>query len=258
MHRHAMTVSRYGTVASMGPVRAEVMWQAVVDAVQDAGGSKGPLDIVDLGGGTGGAAVRLAEQGHRLRVVDPSPDALASLHRRSSETGVEDLVTGIVGDADDLGDHVEADSADLVLCHGVLEIIDDPHQALSAIAATLRANGRASIVVAGRLASVLAKALSGDFAAAEQIYRANPDQWDVRVDGPRRYSEDEIVSLMSQAGLYTERSQALRVFVDLVPSAMVDSDPGSRAQLFALEQLVKEQGDFGSIAGGIHAIARLD
>ena len=36
-------------------------------------------DVVDLGGGTGGFAVRLAESGHRVRVVDPSPDALAAL-----------------------------------------------------------------------------------------------------------------------------------------------------------------------------------
>ena len=41
-----------------------------------------PLDIVDVGGGTGGVAIPLAGRGHRITVVDPSPDALASLERR--------------------------------------------------------------------------------------------------------------------------------------------------------------------------------
>ena len=62
----------------MRPVRQEIMWQAVLDAVEALERS-GPLDVLDVGGGTGGDAVRLAALGHRVTVVDPSPDALASL-----------------------------------------------------------------------------------------------------------------------------------------------------------------------------------
>lgn len=60
------------------------------------------LDIVDLGGGTGGFAVPLAVEGHRVTVVDPSPDALASLERRASDEGVSELVRGVQGDAAEL------------------------------------------------------------------------------------------------------------------------------------------------------------
>ena len=38
-----------------------------------------PLEVLDLGGGTGGVAVPLGEAGHHVTVVDPSPDALAAL-----------------------------------------------------------------------------------------------------------------------------------------------------------------------------------
>lgn len=62
----------------------------------------GGLDIVDLGGGTGGFAVPLAVEGHRVTVVDPSPDALASLERRASDEGVSKLVRGVQGDAAEL------------------------------------------------------------------------------------------------------------------------------------------------------------
>ena len=47
-------------------------------------------DVLDIGGGTGGFAVRVAELGHRVTVVDPSPDALAALDRRAAESGVAD------------------------------------------------------------------------------------------------------------------------------------------------------------------------
>ena len=57
--------------------------------------------VLDLGGGTGGLAVPLAELGHHVTVVDPSPDALASLSRRSAESGVAERITAVQGDADD-------------------------------------------------------------------------------------------------------------------------------------------------------------
>ncbi|MFB9314937.1 SAM-dependent methyltransferase, partial [Nocardioides plantarum] len=50
--------------------RTAVVWD-VLDPVL-AGAS---LDVVDIGGGTGGSAVRIAGLGHRVTVVDPRPDA---------------------------------------------------------------------------------------------------------------------------------------------------------------------------------------
>ena len=64
-----------------------------------------PLRVLDLGGGTGGqAGVRLARDGHRVTVVDPSPDALAALSRRADEAGVADRLRGVQGDAENLAD----------------------------------------------------------------------------------------------------------------------------------------------------------
>ena len=40
------------------------------------------------------ARARVAELGHRVTVVDPSPDALAILARRAEERGVADRVAG--------------------------------------------------------------------------------------------------------------------------------------------------------------------
>ena len=62
-----------------------------------------PLEVLDLGGGTGGVAVPLAEAGHHVTVVDPSPDALASLGRRAHEAGIVDRITAVQGDGDSLG-----------------------------------------------------------------------------------------------------------------------------------------------------------
>src|SRR4051794_17226733 len=109
--------------------RTAVVWDAlreVLDTVLDARGA--PASVVDIGGGTGGFAVRVAELGHRVVVIDPSPDALATLARRAEESGVADRVTGLQGDLAGLPGLLHdsgaaggsgGGAADVVLCHGV-------------------------------------------------------------------------------------------------------------------------------------------
>ena len=244
----------------MGPVRTEVMWQAVLDAVEAASTGDGGLDVLDLGGGTGHDAVRLAALGHRVTVVDPSPDALASLDRRAAETDLDPAgrVTGVLGDTTDLTEHVEPASFDLVICHDVLEYVDDPGQALSATSAALRPDGCVSVVVAGRFAAVLARALAGDFAEATMLFESDAQSWDLRAAGPRRFVVGEVVALLREHGFIPVQTNALRVFTDLVPSAMVDIEPGARDRLFALERLVRTAPDLTALSAGLQCIARLD
>ena len=130
--------------------------------------------MLDVGGGTGGFAVPLAEAGHRVTVVDASPDALAALTRRAAEAGVADRVRAVQGDGDALAGLVEPASADLVLCHAVLEVVDDPAAVVAALAAALRPGGAASVLVAGRAAAVLARAMNGHLDAAAALL-ADPD-----------------------------------------------------------------------------------
>ncbi|MFA6577412.1 MAG: SAM-dependent methyltransferase, partial [Nocardioides sp.] len=54
-----------------GATRTAVVW----DVLRPILGA-GSRDVLDIGGGTGGFAVKVAELGHRVTVVDPSPDAL--------------------------------------------------------------------------------------------------------------------------------------------------------------------------------------
>ncbi len=147
-------------------------------------------DVLDLGGGTGGQAVRLATAGHRVTVVDPSPDALAALARRAAENGVGERLRGVQGDAENLADLVPAGSVDLVLCHGVLEVVDDPAQALVAAREVLRPGGRLSLVVAQRHAAVLARVASGHLRAATHVLTDPDGRWGAGDPLLRRFDLD--------------------------------------------------------------------
>src|SRR5438046_10388939 len=66
-----------------------------------------PLRILDVAGGNGVEAVRLAASGHDVTVVDYSSEMLASAHNLATSTGLSHRVTCIESDVDKLGDVVQ-------------------------------------------------------------------------------------------------------------------------------------------------------
>lgn len=232
-------------------VRTGVVWDGVRRVLADGGPEDRPARIVDVGGGTGGFAVPLAELGHAVQVIDPSPDALAALDRRARERGVADRVTGQQGDLADLPGLV--DEADLVLCHGVLEMVADPAASLAAIAGVLRPGGHLSLLVAQRHAAVVARAMAGHFQAARELLDGDVTQGSGR--GGRRFTHDEVVGLLVAAGLEPATVHAVRVFADLVPGSLLDLEPGASAALVELEQAVATRAEFLPLATQLHVLA---
>lgn len=232
-----------------GSVRTAVVWDALEPLLSGA-----PSDVVDIGGGTGGFAVRVAQAGHRVTVVDPSPDALAALARRAREVGVE--VTGSQGDVSGLLDVVGADSADLVLCHGLLEVVD-PGEALATIRKVLRPGGTVSLLVAQRHAAVVARAMAGHLHQALALLDGDETgERPGRSARPtRRFTATELRTLVEQAGFDVQAVHAVRVFTDLVPGSLLDQEPGAVAALVDLERAVAERPEYLPLATQIHLLA---
>jgi 2-polyprenyl-3-methyl-5-hydroxy-6-metoxy-1,4-benzoquinol methylase len=237
--------------------RTVVVWHAlreVLDAQHPTSGER-PAAVVDIGGGTGGFAVRVAELGHQVVVVDPSPDALATLARRADESGVADRVTGRQGDLASLPDLVPDGSADVVLCHGVLEIVDDPRAALRTLAAALRPGGTLSLLVNQRHAAVVTRAMAGHFTAARTLLEGGVPAGHEGHSTGRRFTADEITAVLDEAGLDAGQMHAVRVFVDLVPSSLVDLEPGAAQALVELERAVATRPEYLTLATQIHTLA---
>ncbi len=230
--------------------RTAVVWEALRPLL-----GNGPRDVLDIGGGTGVHAVRVAEHGHRVTVVDPSPDALAALHRRAQEAGVE--VTGLQGDLADLVGLVEPGSFDLVLCHGVLEVLADggsqtPADALAALRPILRPEGMLSLLVAQRSAAVVARAMAGQFARAKELL----EQPGGARQAGGRFSATELDALLERSGYRVCERYAVRVFADLVPGALLDTEPGAAQGLLELELAVASRPEYFPLASQLHMLAR--
>jgi hypothetical protein len=245
------------------------------------------LDIFDAGGGTGGFAVPLAGLGHNVTVIDPSPDSLAAAERRAAEMNVP--LSVVQGDVADLATVAGEASADLVLCHSVLEYVDSPADAMASIAQVLRPAGAVSVLAASSVAAVIHRALAGRFDDARRLLAeigsgsgqpagpatagvggASPAVTSVgtgaAVTGvggtspgpgagrPRRFTLEAVVGLIEGAGLRAGRAHGVRVFADLVPGMFADADPGAADALLALEQAASAHPAFHDIATQFHIV----
>lgn len=239
-----------------GRVRTAVVWKAlraVLDQVAGASG-RGALEVIDAGGGTGNFAVPLAGLGHRVTVVDASPDALAALERRAAEAGV--AVHAVQGDAGDLLDLLGPDQADLVLCHSVLEYVDDPAKAMAALAGTVRPGGAVSVLVAGQVAAALHRAVAGHFDDARRVLADPAGRWGERDPVPLRFTRETLGALATGAGLRVAELHGVRIFADLVPSGVLDGDPETTEALIALESDAAVHPVLRDLATQLHLLAR--
>ena len=256
--QHTMAHRASSTRAS---TRNDSVWQSVLTAIERAYGTDPRVRVVDLGGGSGGLAVPLAELGHEVTVVDPSPDALASLERRAREVGVAGRITAVQGDAATLPEVVPDGSANLVTCHGVLEVLDDERAITAAAACLARAltpGGVLSLVVAQRLAAVFARALAGRFEQAQAALTSADGRWGGADPVPRRFDADQVRALLTAAGLDVQEAHGVRLFDDLVPASMLDTD-ADRAALLRLQEAIAQHPAYaflGHLGAALHVVAR--
>lgn len=204
--------------------------------------------MIDLGGGTGGFAVPVAELGHDVTVIDPSPDALAALDRRAAELGVH--VTAVQGDVSTLAQMTAG--ADLVLCHGVLEVVPNVAIALMAIRGALKPGGSVSLLVGQRSAAVLGRAMAGHFGEARDLLE-NATMGRLG----RRFTDGEVATALAAAGFQVTDTHGVRIFADLVPGSLLDSEAGAAESLVDLELATAGLAEFRSFASQLHYIARL-
>ncbi|GAB7191136.1 hypothetical protein NUM3379_18430 [Kineococcus sp. NUM-3379] len=237
---------------------AGVLWEGVERLLAGCAGApsaSGGVSVVDLGGGTGGLAVRIAALGHSVTVVDPSPDALAALERRTAEAGLTGRVRAVQGDAADLGTLLPAAGADLLLCHGVLEVVDDPLAALRSAHSALRPGGRLSLLVAQWSGTVLARALSGNLAQALEVLGDPDHRWGVADPLRRRFDRASATALAEHAGFTVTEVEGTRAFTDLVPSTCAESD-ADLALLQRLDAGAASREELLPLAGHLHLHAR--
>ncbi|OLF10765.1 class I SAM-dependent methyltransferase [Actinophytocola xanthii] len=211
--------------------------------------------VLDVGGGSGVLAVPLAAAGCVVTVVEPNPNALATLSRRAEDAAVAARITAVAADSDALGQVVAAAGFDLVLAHGLLEVVDEPKNTVAAMAEAVAPGGTVSVLVANRTAALLHHAIAGRLAEAGRL-ADDPEGRLPTEQLLRRFDTAGLTALLTDAGLVVELVQGQGVLTDLVPGSALGQDPGAAETLAELERRLAATAPLRDIATRLHAVAR--
>lgn len=235
--------------------RGDPIWDGVSALLAERAAAQPtrPLEVVDVGGGSGVHAVQIAARGHRVTVVDPSPNALATLERRALDADVADRIVPVQGDAGDLPDLVPPGSADLMLCHGVLNVVDDPVAAIASVTTVAAVGTPISVVVTGRHGTAVGRAFAGHVAEALAILRSADGTYGDPDPLSRRFTAESVVDLLTEANLSVRAVHGVRTFSDLVGSGGTDEIPDAD-QIGEIDDLVSAEPAFRSLAATLHVL----
>ena len=105
-----------------GRLRLDLAFANLNDVLPQATRS---LHALDLGCGTGAIAVRLARLGLHVTLLDASLPMLDFAKRAAQEAGVTERIALKHGDAAQLANLFPSESFDVILCHNILEYVED-------------------------------------------------------------------------------------------------------------------------------------
>lgn len=212
---------------------------------------------LDLGAGTGTTAVRLARLGMHVTLLDSSPAMLDIAKRTAQEAGVSDRVALQCGDAAQLTEMFPAASFDVILCHNLLEYLDDPIAVLRGAARALRDSlAILSVLVRNRAGEVLKAAiLAGDLVAAENNLAAEWGQESLYGGQVRLFTLENVQAMLQAASLQMTAGRGVRVLADYLPSRI--SRSAEYEGILDLERKLGRQPEYAGVARYTQCFGRL-
>jgi S-adenosylmethionine-dependent methyltransferase len=217
---------------------------------------KVPLHALDVGCGTGAAGLRLARLGFHVTLLDSSKSMLEIAKLTAKKAGVADGINLRAGDVAQLTSLFEAASFDVIVCHNVLEFVDEPTALVRDMARTLRdPTSVLSVLVRNRAGEVLKAALlTGDLEAAETNLNAESGQESLYGGKVRLFTPDGTQEMLTVSSLATFAERGVRVLADYLPSSI--SRSADYARIFDLERKLGTVPEYAAIARYTQCLAR--
>ena len=238
-----------------GRLRSDLAFANLEDFLPRSQAEKS-LRALDLGCGTGATAVRLARLGMHVTLLDSSPAMLDIAKRAAREAGVTDKVVLQHGDATRLTNLFHPASFDVILCHNVLEYLDEPIAVLCSMARALRnSSAILSVLVRNQAGEVFKAAIqAGDLAAAKNGLTSEWGQESLYGGRVRLFTSDSLRAMLTEASLVAIAERGVRVLADYLPPQVSRSADYER--IFELERELGSRLEYAAVARYTQCLAR--
>jgi S-adenosylmethionine-dependent methyltransferase len=214
------------------------------------------LRALDVGCGTGAAGVRLARLGFQVTLLDSSRSMLDLAQRAAEQARVADKINLQAGDASQLESLFDPVSFDVIVCHNVLEFVDEPMTLLRSVALVMRnSSSILSLLVRNRAGEVFKAALlTGDLEAAETNLKSEWGQESLYGGKVRLFTPHSLQDMLKSASMATMAERGVRVLTDYLPPKI--SRNGDYVRIFELERKLGKLSEYAAVARYTQFLAR--
>ena len=216
-----------------------------------------PLHILDAGGGNGVDSLRLARMNHRIDLVDISRPMLDDARTNAALAGVTDRLHTHALDIHKVGEHFAENEFDIVLCHNVIQFVDNVKPLLQALHRVLKPGGFLSLISTNQYSLPYQAAfLEQDLAKAQQLLEP-ADQYNAVFDiDAHEYRPDEVMDWLCGIGFNLEKQYGIRCLFNYWGTNALKEDSAIYAQLKQLEMELTERYPYMLTARQFQLIAR--
>jgi S-adenosylmethionine-dependent methyltransferase len=236
----------------LGRLRSELAWENLRPFLPpDASTGR----ALDLGGGTGWASLQLARMGFEVVLLDSCEEMLAVARQQAEASSTTGGISFCHADAGRLPELFEAGYFNVVVCHNLLEYLENPSIVVRHVARVLREDAVVSLLVRNRAGEVLRAAIdSADCKLAKANLSADTVTDTLFGEPVRIFAPEYVRCVLSEAGMKVIAERGVRVFSDYLdlPDDLSDQAYG---QLFDLEKTLGARPQFAAVARYFQVIA---
>ena len=235
-----------------GRLRSELAWENVRRFLSPNASKRLALDV---GGGTGFASVQLARMGYDVVLLDASEEMLRVAGEQAGTSSAPGRISLCHADARQLSELFDVGSFDVVVCHNLLEYVENPSGTVCDVANMLRKDRVLSILVRNSAGEVLKDAIKcRDWKLATASLTADTVVDSLYGEDVRVFTPTEVHDLLARAGLEVIGEHGVRVFFDYL--GLENLTDATYAQIFELESTLGGRPEFCAIARYIQVIGR--
>ena len=217
-----------------GRLRHELTWHHLEEHIRPI---EGKMRIFDAGCGLGEMASRLLEKAGEMVLLDFSENMLMEARKRFTEDHSRDRLVFVHGRVEELENFLPQGLFDLILCHNVLEYVENPREILTKMAHRLAPHGLLSLVAANRFSEVFKSAfVKKDLNQARLALHRKDSTADLFDNAPKHvFSLEDLEEMAGESGLDVLNHYGIRIFSDYLPEDVM-KEPGNERLLFELEK----------------------
>jgi S-adenosylmethionine-dependent methyltransferase len=181
-----------------------------------------PLQILDAAGGNGINAQWLASQGHVVTLLDTDPAMLRQAEQQLEKVGLLNRCRIVEGALENAPDLLPAGHFDLVLCHHVIEYLNNPFQLFTAMHQVSSETAELSLITLNPVSETIRTIVFGrdpKLARSKLVDQSFDAKW---FGQATLYNYDQIIAWGKESGWRLVDFRAVRVLADYISDAEYD------------------------------------